>query len=38
MVLINNKLKLEKCAFLYTEIEYKIPYEGIQPTDRGTVM
>lgn len=40
--LVSNKLelKLEKCAFLYTEVEYlgyKISQEGIQPTDRGVL-
>lgn len=39
-VLVDNKLelKLEKCAFLYTEIEclgYRISIQGIQPTDQG---
>jgi len=39
-VLVSNKLelKLEKCAFLYTEVEYlgyKVSKEGIQPTDSG---
>lgn len=39
-VLVENKLelKLETCAFMYTEIEYlgyRISKEGIQPTNRG---
>ncbi|XP_024889023.1 uncharacterized protein LOC112465625, partial [Temnothorax curvispinosus] len=39
-VLVNNKLelKLEKCVFIYTEVEYlgyKVSERGIQPTDRG---
>jgi len=39
-VLISNKLelKLGKCAFLYTKVEYlgyKVSKRGIQPTDRG---
>lgn len=39
-VLVSNKLelKMEKCAFLYTEVEYlgyKVSKERIQPTDRG---
>lgn len=38
--LVNNKLelKLEKCTFLYTEIEYlgyRVSRDGIQPIDRG---
>jgi len=42
-ILVNNKLelKLEKCAFLYTEVEYlgyKISKEGIQPADRGVMV
>jgi len=39
-ILVSNKLelKLGKCAFLYTEVEYlgyKVSKRGIQPTDRG---
>lgn len=39
-VLVDNKLelRLDKCSFLCTEIEYlgyKINFEGLRPTDRG---
>lgn len=40
-VLVENKLelRLEKCAFMYTEIKYlryRTFKEGIQPTNRGS--